>query len=365
MKETLAVGLKKTARITVDESRTIGFMGDECRVYATPELVRDIEMTSRELLLEHLDAGEDSVGTRVAIDHLAATPLGMTVEINVTITELNGRMVGLEIDCRDDLDPVAKARPGDLVILSGIPNHGKSEWFDAVMVNLAEAYGWRFAVCSFENEPAEHYAKLAEKRLRMRFFDGPSTRMGEGDLTGAMGWLREHFFLIRDERESQTIDWILENARSAILRYGVRCVVVDPWNDVEHHRPDNMSETEYIGETLGKIRRFAQRHGVWFIVVAHPAKLQRDGKTIPAPSLYDISGSAHWHNKADLGIVVYRLFDTSPPQTEIYVRKARRKWVGRIGKATLDYDVPTGRYTDSEERKQRDAFETMHRQGHA
>lgn len=263
------------------------------------------------------------------------------------------------------LDPIAKARPGDLVVLTGIPNHGKSEWLDAAMVNLAESFGWRFAICSFENEPPEHYAKLAEKRARMRFFEGPSARMGEGDLAASMSWLGEHFFMIRDEAESQTLDWIIANAKSAILRHGVRGIVLDPWNECEHHRPDNMTETEYIGESLGKIRRFAQRHGVWAVVVAHPTKLHRDGGKIPAPSLYDISGSANWHNKADLGIVVYRLFDTSPPQTEILIRKARRKWVGRIGKATLDYDVATGRYTDSEERKSREAYAATERQGHA
>src|SRR5256885_14495650 len=73
MKASLTTGLTATRRITVDRNRTIGFMGEGGRVYATPELIRDIEMTCRNLLLEHLDEGEDSVGTRVEIDHLAAT----------------------------------------------------------------------------------------------------------------------------------------------------------------------------------------------------------------------------------------------------------------------------------------------------
>jgi len=104
----LAAGQSKTERLNVDTSRTIAFMGDDCRVYATPELVRDIEMTSRELLLEHITEGQDSVGTRVAIDHLAATPLGMDVSISVEITALKGRHVTLAVECKDTLDVIAR-----------------------------------------------------------------------------------------------------------------------------------------------------------------------------------------------------------------------------------------------------------------
>lgn len=108
MKQSMTEGLTLTRRIQVDTPRTIGFMGDACRVYATPELVRDIEMTARDLLLEHCDAGEDSVGTRVAIDHIAATPLGMWVDVSVTISALQGRMVTLKVECSDACEPVAR-----------------------------------------------------------------------------------------------------------------------------------------------------------------------------------------------------------------------------------------------------------------
>ncbi len=90
MKPSLATGLTATRRIIVDRDRTIGFMGEEGRVYATPELVRDAEMTCRNLLLDHLDEGEDSVGTRVEIDHLAATLIDMSVEFTVTVAEVKG-----------------------------------------------------------------------------------------------------------------------------------------------------------------------------------------------------------------------------------------------------------------------------------
>jgi fluoroacetyl-CoA thioesterase len=110
MKPSLAPGLVKTRSFVVDERRTIGFMGSEGRVYATPEMVRDVEMTCRDLLLEHLDAGEDSVGIRVELDHLAATPLGLAVEIAVRVAELKGRQVVFEVEARDPIDEIARGR---------------------------------------------------------------------------------------------------------------------------------------------------------------------------------------------------------------------------------------------------------------
>ena len=87
MKPTLTAGVAGTREFLVDRERTIDFMGEDARVYATPMLVRDIEVTCREMLLPHLDSGEDSVGTRVEIDHLAATLMGMKATISATIAD--------------------------------------------------------------------------------------------------------------------------------------------------------------------------------------------------------------------------------------------------------------------------------------
>jgi predicted thioesterase len=90
MKASLGPGVSRTSLLTVDRDRSIGFMGEEGRVYGTPFLVRDIEQTCRELLLEHGDAGEDSVGTDISIKHLAPTLVGMSVEIKVTVNAVEG-----------------------------------------------------------------------------------------------------------------------------------------------------------------------------------------------------------------------------------------------------------------------------------
>ncbi len=110
MKASLVPGLTFTRRLTVDTARTIGFMGEQGRVYATPALISDIEYTCRDGILDHLDPGEDSVGTRVELDHLAATLPGMAVQIVVTLAEVKGRQVTFDVVARDPLDEIGRGR---------------------------------------------------------------------------------------------------------------------------------------------------------------------------------------------------------------------------------------------------------------
>jgi fluoroacetyl-CoA thioesterase len=109
MKQSLRPGVSKLRRIVVDNDRTIGFMGEEGRVYGTPELVRDIEHACRDLLLEHADSGEDSVGIEIAVRHTAPTLLGMTVEITATVTAVEGRKVTFDVVAKDELEPIGGA----------------------------------------------------------------------------------------------------------------------------------------------------------------------------------------------------------------------------------------------------------------
>ncbi len=107
MKVSLVEGLSKTLRFTIDRDRTIGFMGEDLRVYATPSLVRDIEETCRNLVIEHVDDGEDSVGTRVEINHTAPTLLDMWAEVTATVTKVEGRLVSFDFVVKDGFEQVA------------------------------------------------------------------------------------------------------------------------------------------------------------------------------------------------------------------------------------------------------------------
>lgn len=116
MKASLAAGVTATTKLTVDRERTIDFMGEKARVYATPMLLRDIEGACRELLLRHFDSGEDSVGTRIELDHLAATLMGMLVELKVTVAEVKGRAVTLDIEGRDSVDAICRGKHQRFVV---------------------------------------------------------------------------------------------------------------------------------------------------------------------------------------------------------------------------------------------------------
>jgi predicted thioesterase len=116
MKASLTAGVTATSKVTVDRERTIDFMGEKARVYATPMLVRDIEVACRELLLQHLDPGEDSVGTRIELDHLAATLMGMSIELKVTVAEVKGRAVTLDVEGRDSVDAICRGKHQRFVV---------------------------------------------------------------------------------------------------------------------------------------------------------------------------------------------------------------------------------------------------------
>jgi fluoroacetyl-CoA thioesterase len=107
MKTTLRPGVSRVNRLAVNRERTISFMGEEARTYATPSMILDVEHTCRELILEHADAGEDSVGMEVALRHLAPTLMGMTVEITVSVASVDGRKVTFEVAAKDDLDAIS------------------------------------------------------------------------------------------------------------------------------------------------------------------------------------------------------------------------------------------------------------------
>jgi len=117
MKSTLAAGLTVARRITVDESRVIAFMGEDCRVYATPRIISDVEYTCREFLLRHLDPGEDSVGTRVNVEHVGPALLGAEVSIDVTVAAVDGRRVTFTATVKDGADEVLRGTHERFVVL--------------------------------------------------------------------------------------------------------------------------------------------------------------------------------------------------------------------------------------------------------
>lgn len=116
MTRELKAGMTRTRRLKVEKDQTIDFMGEECRVYSTPSLLHDIEHACRDLIFDNTPDGQDSVGTTVSIAHMAPTLLGMPVEVSVTIAEVAGRKVALDVVAKDALDTICKGRHERFVV---------------------------------------------------------------------------------------------------------------------------------------------------------------------------------------------------------------------------------------------------------
>lgn len=245
------------------------------------------------------------------------------------------------------LDRHYTVRPGELTIVTGVPSHGKSQFLDALIVNLAREHDWAFGICSPENLPARrHIAKLIEQYSGFPFREGPMQRLPQEGLLPALDWLHAHVYFVAPE-ETLTIPALLEKAKQMVARYGIRGFILDPWNEFDHTRLAGQTETDYISTSLGQIRRFARKHGVHVWVVAHPQKLyRRDDDSYPVPTPYDISGSAHWRNKADNCLTLWRDENEPGSPVRLYVQKVRFREVGTVGMVELRWNKVNGRYED-------------------
>jgi twinkle protein len=244
--------------------------------------------------------------------------------------------------CVDEFYTVA---PGQWTVITGVPGSGKSEWLDALLVNLAETEQWEFALYSPENFPTvTHLVKLVEKHERMPFGEGPTKRMTEQEYRYGAIWVCERFFWL--EPTLKTPDELIEAGirhRNAGKKFGI---VLDPWNTLEHQRGP-MNETDYVSFILSSVMKLARSAVAHIWLVVHPAKIPRnkDG-TRPVPTPYDISGSAHWYNKPDNIITVHRDQADGGQMVDVHVQKVRFKHIGHAGLAMLRYDKVTGRYFD-------------------
>lgn len=273
----------------------------------------------------------------------------------------HGRRPGMSTGWKA-VDEFYTVLPGEWSLVTGIPGHGKSEWLDALTVNLATAHGWRFAVYSAENMPvSEHIAKLMEKYIGKPFDRGRTERISPTELDRAETFIGQHYkFLLPD---NPTPDTLLTQCKQLVKVWGCNGIILDPWNEIEHHYSDQSSETKYISETLSVFRKFARSHDVHLWIVAHPRMLQprKDSDKEPLPTPYQIAGSAHWNNKADNIITVWRDRSSDTQDVEIHLQKVRKKRVGQVGVATLTYDRVSGRYHDP----MRDSYGRQYTYSHA
>jgi len=251
----------------------------------------------------------------------------------------NGWQRGVTIG-HENFDRLVSFETKRMLIVTGIPGSGKSEFIDEIAERLNIRYGWRWAYFSPENAPLSYHAgKIIEKFVGKRF--GRDT-MPYNEYQVAKDRLERDFTFICPT-DNFRLDNILEKARFLVRRRGIKALVIDPYNRLENEM-GTRSETQYISQLLDKLTNFAQINDVLVVLMAHPTKLQKNKDTgeIAPPTLYDIAGSANFYNKADFGLIVHR--DKLENITRVIVAKVKFRHLGETGEAKFKYNVNNGRY---------------------
>lgn len=246
----------------------------------------------------------------------------------------------------EGMDEFFTVKKSEFTVVTGMPSHGKSEWLDALAVNLVLNNNYRIAIFSPENYPIElHVAKIMEKLSQERFFG--KDRISHDDMLVCLEVMDKHFaFIVPDEDRftpkdivTEAYPWLDQSSAQP------KAMIIDPWNEMDHFRPAGLSETEYISRTLTELRRMSRDFKVHLFLVAHPKMMNKDKEgNYPVPRPYDISGSAHWYNKADNCIAVWRDVANNPEMVQVHIQKVRFKTTGKPGMVTLRYNNEKSSY---------------------
>lgn len=234
---------------------------------------------------------------------------------------------------------------GLFTTVTGIPGSGKSEFIDLIMSKTAINNNWKWGVVSFENTPPVFHATKIIEKLSGKAFDfrvNPAHRISKDELEMFKAYLSEMFFFINTQDSDITLEGILKKISELVMRKGIKGVLIDPWNYIEHKIEPHESETQYISRALTTIRRAAIKLGIHIIIVAHPTKLTKVNGKYEVPTLYNISGSAHFFNKTDNGLTVYRDFQTN--EVTVYIQKIRFSFLGKLGSVKYNYNTLTRQY---------------------
>jgi twinkle protein len=218
---------------------------------------------------------------------------------------------------------------GEWSIVSGIPNSGKSDIVDQILCNLATKDDFRCAMFSPESFPYEGHIKRIANKLNHK-------NCTSEDLNNTKDFIEEHFFWIKIDLENLTLKGILDAFRDLVFQKGINVCVIDPWNMLDHSAQRDFS---YVGRILSEITQFCQQTKTHLFLVAHPRKIESVEGVYKKPTLYDISGSADFFNKAYNGIIVYRCIGQKTSYksdaVRIYIEKVKRKENGQLG----DFEV--------------------------
>lgn len=246
-----------------------------------------------------------------------------------------------------------------LNVFTGYYGSGKSEFIENIEIEMARTHGWKFAVFNPETQPPSiAMANLAEKYIGKPFskevhFDrmgNARPRMEKDELLHARQFIQEHFRFILPKEKNFTIDDIITASKRLVKDFGIKGLIIDPFNQVEYNKPKDMREDIYIGQCMMKLNILKRQHDLWICVAAHPKTPQpnRNGE-YPIPSIMALAGGMTFGNMIDFGVAIHRnKLDTSEP-VQVHVQKVKFKNWGRLEVGYLQFDLATSRYKDAKD----------------
>jgi hypothetical protein len=254
-----------------------------------------------------------------------------------------------------EIDRIFKWKRGELTLLSGIGNFGKSEWLNFLMLNKSAKDGTKWGVFSPENNPAsEFYHHLTEMVI------GANCTPTNSDGTenkekppfeiyeSVYKFVSDHIFYIYPKELAPTPEYIRSRFLELIVKEKIDGCIIDPFNQLSNDY--GTRDDKYLETFLSECLRFAVRNNVFYVIIAHPHKLQKDKDTkgYPCPDVFDLAGGAMWNNKADNILVYHRPNHHTDPMDrlcEMHSKKIRRqKIVGMKGVEQFDYSRSKRRF---------------------
>ena len=248
------------------------------------------------------------------------------------------------------IDNVFRLQKGQITVLHGFGNHGKSTIMFEILLNRAWFDGEKFAIFSPEQFPAmDFYNDLVEMFVGKSIApNGRNVQMSEDEFINAYEFVNKHFFYVYPETEKPTPDYILSKFHEMIVKKKVDGVVIDPYNQLEHDF--SLRDDQYISLFLTACKRFALKENVYFWILAHPNgrfTMKKDGN-FEAPHIAQLSGGMMWSNKADNVLCYHRPEFVTNPRSNvcnlISQKIKRQKTCGRPGTVVMEFDLKHNRF---------------------
>jgi twinkle protein len=242
------------------------------------------------------------------------------------------------------LDELFQVVPRTFSVVTGFAGQGKTSFIMWMVAGLI-VRGIHVTIASFETDIKPIFVRKLRSALCRK---AEYSQLSSKEREWAEDIIRRNVAFIahapQADEDSLSIEDVLDLARASVIRNGTRVLIVDPWNEVDHKRGRDESETDYTGRSIRMIKRFAKQNDVAAWVIAHPSKPFPGTSSKRLPGLYDISGSANWANKADYG-VVFQIKNRDFWTSTIACTKVRMGLPGRMGQTVLQYDPNTSSYS--------------------